>query len=97
MNPTFIEHLVIFKTFFGITAHTGDAIKNDGVSCFYLRYKFVPIGSVLLGSGVEFFNDSSGGGDSGDVGNLSGNLLVLGTDAAISVDHNNVPFSIKTN
>ena len=43
---------------------------------------------VLLGSGVEFFNDSGGGVESGNVGNLSSELLVLGADAAISIDHN---------
>ena len=53
-----------------------------------MRHEFVPAWSVLLGSCVEFFNDSGGGVESSDVGNLAGELLVLGTNAAISIDHN---------
>ena len=82
------KHFVIFKAFFGITAHTADAIKNDGVGRFNLAYVLIPIGSVLFGSGVEFFDDSGGGVESGNVGNLSSELLVLGADAAIGIDHN---------
>ena len=50
--------------------------------------ELVPVRSVLLGSCVEFFNDSGGGVDSCDISNLTGELLVLGADAAISIDHN---------
>ena len=88
MDSTLIEHFVIFKAFIGITAHTADAIKNDGVGRFNLAYEIIPIGSVLFGSGVEFFNDSGGRIESGDVGNLASELLMLGADAAISINHN---------
>ena len=88
MDSTLIEHFVIFKTFFGITAHTGDAIKNDSVFLFYLGDKLFPLWTVLGCSGEELSNDSGIGIDSCDISNLTGNLLVLGADAAISIDHN---------
>ena len=98
MDTALVEHFVIFETFFGITAHTRDTIKNYGIIFLYLRDKLFPLRSVLSSTGEELSNDSGIGVDSGDVGNLSGNLLVLGTDAAISVDHNiTFLFSIKTN
>ena len=88
MDPTFVEHLVIFETFFSITTHTGDTIKNDRVFLFNLRDKLLPLRSVLSGASEELSNNSGVGVECGDVSNLTGNLLVLSTDAAISVDHN---------
>ena len=98
MDAALIKHFIIFKAFIGITAHTADAIKNDGVGRFNLTYELIPIRSVLFGSGVEFFDDSGGGVESGNVGNLSSELLVLGANAAIGVNHKYVlPFGIETN
>ena len=34
VDPTPIDHLVIFETFLSITAHTEDTIKNDSVFFF---------------------------------------------------------------
>ena len=87
MNPSLIEHLVIFKTFFSITAHTRDAIKNDSIIFLYLGDELFPLRSVLSCTGEELSNNSGVGVDCGDVGNLSCNLLVLGADAAIGVNH----------
>ena len=42
----------------------------------------------MLGACVEFFNDSGCRIDSCDVCDLSSKLLMLGTDAAISINHN---------
>ena len=94
MDTALVEHLVIFKTFFGITAHTADAIENDGVGRFNLPYELVPIWSVLLGSCIEFFNDRGGGVDSSNVGYLTSEPLMLGADAAISIDHNITVLSV---
>ena len=88
MDSTLIEHFVIFKTFFGITAHTRDAIENDGIIFLYLRDELFPLRSVLGCTGKELSNDSGGGVESGDVGDLTSNLLVLGADTAIGVNHN---------
>ena len=84
----FIEHFVIFETFFGITAHTGDAIKNDSVFLFNYINELIPIGAILFSSGVELSNDGGSRIDCGDVGNLACNLLMLGADATISIKHN---------
>ena len=88
VDTALIEHFVIFETFFGITAHTRDTIENDSIIFFHLGNELFPLRSVLSGAGEELPNNSGIGVDCSDVGNLSGNLLVLGTDAAISVNHN---------
>ena len=49
-----------------------------------MTYELIPVRSVLLCSGVEFFDDSGGGVESGNVGNLSSELLMLGADATIN-------------
>lgn len=61
---------------------------TDGVFLFYLAYEFVPAWAVLLGSCIEFFNDNCIRVDSGDIGDLSGDFLMLGANAAISINHN---------
>jgi hypothetical protein len=71
VDTAFIEHFVIFETFFGITAHTGDTVKHDGVSCFYLTHELVPVWTVLLGTCVEVFDDGGGRVERSDVGYLS--------------------------
>ena len=98
MDPTFIEHLVIFKTFFGLTAHTGDTIKNDSVFFFYYMYEFIPVRAILFGPAVELSNDSGIGINCGDVGNLTSKLLMLRANTTIGVNHKYVlTFSIKSN
>ena len=77
MDTALIEHFVIFETFFGITAHTRDTIKNYGIIFLYLRDEFSPLRSVLRGTGEELSNYSGGGIDRGYVGNLTSNLVML--------------------
>ena len=52
---------------------------------FYDAHEAIPVGTILFGSGVEFFNDGYSWIDGGDVRDLAGELLVLCADAAIGV------------
>ena len=91
-------HLIILKSFLSVTAHTGDTVKNDGVSFFYLSYELVPLRSALSGAGIELSDYSSLWIKLGDIGNLSCYSLVLSTYSAISVCcHNSLLCSIESN
>ena len=44
--------------------------------------------TVLRSTCVKFFDDNCIRVDSGDIGDLSGDFLMLGANAAISINHN---------
>ena len=83
VNTTLIEHFIIFIALCAITRHSGDTVENDGVSLFYLGYEFLPMWTVLRSTCVKFFDDNCIRVDSGDIGDLSGDFLMLGANAAI--------------
>ena len=88
MNPALVESFVILITFGAVTCHTGDTVKCDGVFLFYYGHEPVPLRSALSCSGIEFFDYDSLGIKLSDVGNLSGNSLVLGRYTAVGINHN---------
>ena len=78
MNFALKKRFIIFITFLGVTAHTGDAVENDGVSCFDLINELFPSRSLLRGSRVEFSNNDCFGVKFCNIGNLTGDALMLG-------------------
>ena len=77
MNTFFIEHLIIVITFLGITAHTGDTIKYDGVFFFYCGDKLVPVWSTLSGASVELADNGGFRVEFCDVRNLTSDTLMF--------------------
>ena len=85
MHAPLEEILVQCETFRGISAHTGDLVKNYGITFFQLFCQFAPCGPVCGRAGVLLRDDHGLRVLRFDILDLSLNILLHGTDSAVSV------------
>ena len=82
-----VKVFIGLETFFLITAHSGNLIKDNGVSRLDLLQQSLKHGAIYLPSGVCFFDNDRIGVNILDVSNLAVNTLFASGNATSTVDN----------